>query len=263
MSIPGFHIPGTLVPIGAVMAQQQDQDDEEALLLLLTGDQPADLLGGPGGSVVGEYAVLEFNRVTRAAHSIYTLTWADQTVGPVKAAEKDAKLHEVAQLNRSRQQAVEEEREQWRSEHTEVREKLSEEVSTGTFRKEIRYFDEVVVDGEVTRTATGQGEAKARRLAERQFPAAKELKVDITEERFAEEQTWEASWTTGERYESVPAPEKVWWNSIPTSWVVAELNARAREGWQLLHVSVDEGLFKGRVARLAAGPETVRYLFGR
>jgi len=38
------HIPGTTVPIGAVVAQQQAEEDSEALLLLLNDDKACDLV---------------------------------------------------------------------------------------------------------------------------------------------------------------------------------------------------------------------------
>ena len=46
-------------------------------------------------------------------------------------------------------------------------------------------------------------------------------------------------------------------------WVLTEMDALASEGWALLHVSVDHGLYKGVDSRLEGGPVALRYTFGR
>lgn len=265
MSIPGFHIPGTLVPIGAVVAQ--GQDETEVLLLLLAGDQGDAVVGDPEGSPLVEYAVLEFSRVKHNARTVYTLTWDGHTDGPFEFADKMKKLHEaeteVAVLNQGRKAEVEEQRKIWLQEHATVRENLSEQVPVSAFRKETRKFDELEIDGVVSKTAAGNGAVLLNAEAERRFPFPKDLTVKVGEGIRPEVRTWQARWTTDAHDESIPVPENLWWNTIPTGWVISQLNTRASEGWRLLHVGVDEGLYEGRDTRLAAGPASVRYLLGR
>ncbi len=270
--IPGFHIPGTLVPIGAVAAQQQavaaqqQQDqDEEAFLLLLAHDQEPMAPTHKEGAPVVEYGILEFNRVMQAAHTLTTLTWDGGSYGP--ANEYRQKLKEVEEglerRNRQRQAAVEQQRATWLRQHVKVRVNAAEEVQVSAFRKETHYFDEVSVDGLIARLPVGQAEPRISDLAEAKFPNPTPLSVTISEEKRAEVRSWEGSWASGGTYSTIPTPQDLQWNSIPTLWVLAELDAKAREGWRLLHVSVDHGLYKGRHARLAAGPESIRYTLGR
>jgi hypothetical protein len=198
------NIPGTSVPIGAVMAQQaisaQHQADDDArssaLLLLLDDEESLDLIDHDVETESNmQFAILIFQRITRAEHLKYRIEWEGGTFSTTNPEKLDQKKTEVA-LNL---------------------------LAKGAPNREI-----------------------------------KQKVISIPELR-----TWRAEWTTSAGTTPIEAPEGLTWDTIPAGWVIAELEARTGEGWRLLHISVDRGLYVGASASFAGYPEAVRYTFGR
>lgn len=269
--IPGVHIPGTLIPIGAVAAMDAARTENDAALLLLLNSDADGMAADEGGTVV-EYAILEFNREAIPPRASWTVVFGDDTYGPyASASEAEAKLAEIReQLRRGGQTdeaAILEAREQWLRTHVKVHSNVSEVLKPTMYRTETVYFDHVIVDGVTHKVDPGQGQALAVSLADEAFPiptttqatAAPALRKQSTEAV----RTWRARWVTSTENSTVPKPDDLWWASIPTDWVVSELNRRAADGWKLVHVGVDHGMYAGLDAKLGGSPETIRYTLAR
>ncbi len=262
-------IPGTNVPIGAVHAQQAAEDDEAAFLVLLTdGDSgtSAHSKGLHSNMAFTEFAVLEFARFKRSGRTVYRLAWNDQSLGPLEQSElSDARARATAEiklLNEASEAEARRRQEEWLARHVRV-EMGSEVVQVGTFKKEQRHFESVTVDGVTDRVGVGEGAARASKLAERAIPLPEPHELNQSSEFLPEVRSWQGSWTTSSGSRALVVPDSLTWWTIPTAWVIAELEARASERWTLIDVSADKGLYSGGDARLEAGPVSLRYLFGR
>lgn len=77
--------------------------------------------------------------------------------------------------------------------------------------------------------------------------------------------TWQSELVHGDgRVEPYDLGDPGWsWWGVPASQVAAVLDALASEGWSLVHVSEDKGLFSGATAGFESYPARIRYLLRR
>jgi hypothetical protein len=74
---------------------------------------------------------------------------------------------------------------------------------------------------------------------------------------------WIAEFVDGEEQTDVELDATVWTQGFPAAAVAAALNQLGTEGWRVLHVSEDRGLYSGPHANSDAFVTRARYLLGR
>ena len=74
---------------------------------------------------------------------------------------------------------------------------------------------------------------------------------------------WIAEFVDGEEQTDVELDAIVWTQGFPAAPVAAALNRLGTEGWRVLHVSEDRGLYSGPHAQLGRVRHRARYLLGR
>jgi hypothetical protein len=78
-----------------------------------------------------------------------------------------------------------------------------------------------------------------------------------------EERSWETRWYDASGGRSVDANLTNWRDGFPAEGIIALLDSYATEGWEVLHVSEDKGVYRGADALDEAYPARVRYLLRR
>ena len=74
---------------------------------------------------------------------------------------------------------------------------------------------------------------------------------------------WIAEFVDGEEQTDVELDAIVWTQGFPAAAVAAALNQLGTEGWRVLHVSEDRGLYSGPHANSDAFVTRARYLLRR
>jgi hypothetical protein len=130
--------------------------------------------------------------------------------------------------------------------------------------RHVRYFaDEVDIGDETFEVDPGTAKELITEVAEERHPDPEKPDVESFDAWFKREaktiRTWRAELLTGEGVEPIDLPVDVRWG-YPVQGVMQILDELAREGWNLVHVSEDRGIYQGADAPEEAFLTRVRYL---
>lgn len=136
---------------------------------------------------------------------------------------------------------------------------------TGGLRKSKVLIDEVIIGG--TRHEVEAGGASRFVTAEREkrHPAPPQEAIPSYESWFksmsAERRTWQAELATSSGSKTMALPEPLDWSwGFPIAASINLLEDLERDGWKLVYVSEDRGLYAGTDASYESYPTRVRYL---
>lgn len=263
-------IPGTRVPIAAVIAEQEEEQlrfelNTFQLLLSNRNFSTSRRTWLKRSAVFMQHAWLVVSRYRVAATTRFTLT-LDDDVLEVVGGTNDKAVQELRAKAVDYQgfykERVARRRREWQDAHTELRVGVLEEFKTGAFKKEIRRFDEVLIDGNVKRTGYREGQRFLDEECKRRFPEPTGPEVVATQ--VPEVRSWASSLVGADQTTRVPPPPGLSWSDgAPTEWIAQQLDALSREGWNLIHVSEDHGLYTGADAAHESYPTRLRFLLQR
>ncbi|GLY36426.1 hypothetical protein Amsp01_024500 [Amycolatopsis sp. NBRC 101858] len=142
---------------------------------------------------------------------------------------------------------------------------IHEPPATWKERKRLAGSERVTLDGVVHTVPAGQAERFIRDETARRFPALPKpetVPFDTWFQQNSEERrVWQGLFITADTTEALPG-EIVTLDDhgYPISEALGELNKRKQEGWRLVHVSEDHGLYNGADSHDEAYLTRVRYL---
>ncbi len=153
-----------------------------------------------------------------------------------------------------------------------VIEERQEKVPSGGLRKTTVVFDELrLPDGQVVRCDSGEAASAAKAQFSRQHPGPKAT-ADATappsfdtwwNQEAKEVRAWSAAVFEEGQRRDLAWSARIWPYGFPIEKVLQELNRLKGEGWRLLQVSEDRGLYAGQDAQTESGVVTARYLLTR
>jgi hypothetical protein len=126
--------------------------------------------------------------------------------------------------------------------------------------------DEVIIEGRKHKVPAGTAEGFITTEAERRFPDPSSpdgVRLDFDQwfkSKSTDKRTWQAEFITGGYTESLEFEPQGWSWGYPIAAAMRELDRLARDGWKLVHISEDHGLYAGADAHDEAYLTRVRYL---
>jgi hypothetical protein len=136
---------------------------------------------------------------------------------------------------------------------------------TGGLRKASVIVDQVSVGGLVREVPPGEAQKFLQDEATRRFPTPSPPGHSSFEAWFQDNKktvrTWRAQFISDAAVRECELPPDLNWDwGFPIAVAMSELNRVAEDGWTLVHVSEDHGLYAGADAMDESYPVRVRYL---
>jgi hypothetical protein len=135
-------------------------------------------------------------------------------------------------------------------------------------RKERTHVDVVTIDGRTSDQPAGAGRRRVEDEAKKRFPAPVGKSRRSFDDWFSatktEIRTWKAEFISDGITTPIELGENVQWKwGVPTIAILHELDRLQSEGWTLLNVSEDRGLYQGADADREGYVTRARYLLGK
>ena len=215
------------------------------------------------------FGILEFSRFKRYAGVLIALDIDGKEYRNLTTAEatalRTAALKASEDETARQRELVRRDREAWLRDNTEVFAGGVEQVRVTTYKSESQPYEEIVVEGQRQRVEVGQGSALLQKMAKEKFPYADPIRprIDESSSPIDELRSWAATWSTADSVTNLTTPDDLEWQTIPTRWVLTELDRLISEGWQLVQTSTDRGIYTHSDSLVKGGPVTLRYMFSR
>jgi hypothetical protein len=119
----------------------------------------------------------------------------------------------------------------------------------------------VYPDGETEDCEIGNSEERIETCADRKHP--KPEAPSIPENVVVTDHSWRADLYSREGSRELDLDLGDWDYGLPIASILAHLEDLAEDGWRILHVSEDRGLFRGDVVASDAAITRIRYLLAR
>lgn len=187
----------------------------------------------------------------------------------VSPSELDRRLEEceeerrrIEQRNLRATEAVHKARDSWLT-SCELRERQYPERLVGPKRAELSY-DSFTLDGVPRKCAAGHGRAYLEKVAEEKFPDAVMEKVPARpKSRVAYGVYWKANLIQDGESQELAWPFLTMDHGAPLQWITQVLNEYEQQGWSLVQVTEDHGLYRREDGLNEAYLNRIRYLLHR
>ena len=265
----------TMPPVGWIMEQQRqaavaaeaEYHQRITTFLLLLTSHSRDELSIPTQETHMQFATLIVGRVRFEAVEVTS----DGHLTLLEKSEAQQYYEEEieAPLRAAYQAAKEEAAERQRTfiHHAVVNEALEVKRDTGRLMKEKMHIDEVQIGDQIFEVQAGNGREFVEIEAKRNIPDPDPPDIPAYSSWYdsnkRDVRTWRVELHTAEGSVPLSFDAGNWSWGYPIQGALSLLDQLDSDGWQVLHISEDHGLYRGADAQDESYPTRVRYLLRR